>query len=204
MRQMHIRYTHLFNISPLSGTSQVSRYQRGKTNLDFTEARDSEWQWHQLGYMQVYTSLQRDNATQPSVSKHLGNKSKIRIIYTAWKSVYLQFLYRISWNYISHDHCTVKLLEPVAMVTALLSVVTFVGELHVILLCPCREEEYCNDHVNVCQWAYISGTTCRRLTNFLYITKLSMTVIQWNCPFWWCILDYVERMFLWMASPFLQ
>jgi len=28
----------------------VSRYQKGKTNLDFTEARDSEWQWHQLGH----------------------------------------------------------------------------------------------------------------------------------------------------------
>jgi len=27
----------------------VGRYQKGKTNLDFTEARDSEWQWHQLG-----------------------------------------------------------------------------------------------------------------------------------------------------------
>jgi len=26
----------------------VSRYQKGKTNLDFIEARDSEWQWHQL------------------------------------------------------------------------------------------------------------------------------------------------------------
>jgi len=39
----------------------VSRYQKGKTNLDFTEARDSEWQWHQLGHMQVCTSLQRDN-----------------------------------------------------------------------------------------------------------------------------------------------
>jgi len=31
----------------------VSRYQKGKTNLDLTEARDSEWQWHQLGHMQV-------------------------------------------------------------------------------------------------------------------------------------------------------
>jgi len=29
----------------------VSRYQKDKTNLDFTEARDSEWQWHQLGRM---------------------------------------------------------------------------------------------------------------------------------------------------------
>jgi len=27
----------------------VSRYQKGKTDLDFTGARDSEWQWHQLG-----------------------------------------------------------------------------------------------------------------------------------------------------------
>jgi len=39
----------------------VSRYQKGETNLDFTEARDSEWQWHQLGRMQVCTSLQTDN-----------------------------------------------------------------------------------------------------------------------------------------------
>ena len=64
----------------------VSRYQKGKTNLDFTEARDSEWQWHQLGHMQVCTSLQTDYhtstpplsfyrpdalpATQPTASKH--------------------------------------------------------------------------------------------------------------------------------------
>ena len=46
---------------PFSGTTRVSRYQKGKTNLDFTEARDSEWQWHQLGHMQVCTSLQTDN-----------------------------------------------------------------------------------------------------------------------------------------------
>ena len=31
--------------------------------MDFTEARDSEWQWHQLGHMQVCTSLQTDNHT---------------------------------------------------------------------------------------------------------------------------------------------
>ena len=42
--------THTFN-SPFSGTTQVSWYQKGKTNLDFTEARDSEWQWHQLGHI---------------------------------------------------------------------------------------------------------------------------------------------------------
>jgi len=77
--------THPFN-GPLSGTARVSRYQKGNTNLDFTEARDSEWQWHQLGHMQVCTSLQTDNhanihrsvfyrpdalpAAQTTVSKH--------------------------------------------------------------------------------------------------------------------------------------
>ena len=35
-------------------------------NLDFTGARDSEWQWHQLGHMQVCTSLQTDNHASTS------------------------------------------------------------------------------------------------------------------------------------------
>ena len=55
-------HTHLFN-GPLSSTTQVSRYQKSKTNLDFTEARDSEWRWYQLGHMQVCTSLQTDYHT---------------------------------------------------------------------------------------------------------------------------------------------
>jgi len=64
----------------------VSQYQKGKTNLDFTEARDSES--HQLqGYMQVCTSLLPEKhatipllmvfyradglpAAQPTASKH--------------------------------------------------------------------------------------------------------------------------------------
>jgi len=44
----------------------VGWFQKGKTNLDFTEARDSEWQWHQLGHMQVCTLLQTDNHTSTS------------------------------------------------------------------------------------------------------------------------------------------
>ena len=63
-------HTHLFN-GPFPGTTQVSQYQNGKTNLDFTEARDSEWQWqwHQLGHMQVCTLLQTDNhASNPPLS----------------------------------------------------------------------------------------------------------------------------------------
>ena len=61
-------HTHPFNNS-LSGTTRESRYQKGNTNLDFTEARDSEWQWHQLGHMQACTSLQTDNnASTPPLS----------------------------------------------------------------------------------------------------------------------------------------
>jgi len=52
-RELH-SYTHLFN-GPFSGTTQVSRHQKGKTSLGFTEARDSEWQWHQLGHIQACT-----------------------------------------------------------------------------------------------------------------------------------------------------
>ena len=78
-------FSHPFN-GPLSRTTRVGQYQKGKTNLDFTEVRDSEWQWHQLGHMQVYISLQTDNhastpplsfyrpdalpAAQPTASKH--------------------------------------------------------------------------------------------------------------------------------------
>jgi len=53
-------HTHPFN-GPLSGTTRVSLYLKGKTSLDFTEPRYSEWRWHQLGHMQVCTSLQTDN-----------------------------------------------------------------------------------------------------------------------------------------------
>jgi len=61
-------HTHPFN-GPFSGTTRASRYQIGNTNLDFTEARDSEWQWHQLGHMQVCTLLQTDDhASNPPLS----------------------------------------------------------------------------------------------------------------------------------------
>jgi len=78
-------HTHTHLTALFSATTWVSRYQKGKTNLDFTEARDNEWQWHQLGHMQVCISFQTDNhtstpplsyrpdalsATQPTASKH--------------------------------------------------------------------------------------------------------------------------------------
>jgi len=72
---MYPTHTH-FN-DPLSRTTLVSRYQKCKTNLDFTEARDSEWQWHQLGYAHVCTSLQTDNhASTPQLNfLHAGCSS---------------------------------------------------------------------------------------------------------------------------------
>jgi len=56
----------------------VSRYQKGKTNLDFTEARDSERQWHQLGHMQVCTLLQTDkHASTPPLKFFTGRMQAI-------------------------------------------------------------------------------------------------------------------------------
>jgi len=58
----HIHFTALWT---LSGITWVIRYQKDKTNLDFTEARDSEWQ------QQICTSPQTDNNTNtPPLLKH--------------------------------------------------------------------------------------------------------------------------------------
>ena len=60
-----MKHTHPFN-GPFSGTTQVSQYQKGKTNLDFTEARDSEWQWHQ----QICKSASRSRQITTPVPHH--------------------------------------------------------------------------------------------------------------------------------------
>ena len=84
----HTHLTALYlRLRGWAGSRKVkSRFQKRKPNLDFTEARDNEWQWHQLGRMQVCNSLQTGNhastsplsfsrldalpATQPTASKH--------------------------------------------------------------------------------------------------------------------------------------
>jgi len=73
-RNIYFILAHLHtNNGPFTGTTRVSWYQKGKTSLDFTEARDNEWQWHQLGHMQVCTSLQTDNyASTPPLSFFTG------------------------------------------------------------------------------------------------------------------------------------
>ena len=60
----HTRLTALF-----LGLPRWASTRKVKTNLDFTEARDSELQWYQLGHMQICTSLQTDNhASTPPFS----------------------------------------------------------------------------------------------------------------------------------------
>jgi len=56
----------------------VSWYQKGKSYLDFTEATDSEWQWHQLGHMQVCISLQTDSHSSTRVLSFLQAKCPSR------------------------------------------------------------------------------------------------------------------------------
>jgi len=53
---VNMNKTHTFN-GPFFQDYPGEPVPKGKANLDFTEARDSEWQWHQLGHMQVCTSL---------------------------------------------------------------------------------------------------------------------------------------------------
>ena len=108
-----INHTHPFN-GPFSGTTRVSRYQKGKTNQDFTGARDSEWQWHQLGRMQACTSLQTDNhASTPLSGGVLARLSVCSEMHTCiWPSwchchslslasvksrLVLPFWYRLTW-----------------------------------------------------------------------------------------------------------
>jgi len=43
--------------------------------MDFTEARDSEWQWHQLRHMQVCTSLQFFTGRIPFLSPYQQRQS---------------------------------------------------------------------------------------------------------------------------------
>jgi len=87
---------------PFSGTTRVSRYQKRKTNLDFTGARDSEWPWHQLGHMQVCTSLQTDNHTStPPLSFFTGrmpscrSTNSVKALKAPWDLIFLDYLLQI-------------------------------------------------------------------------------------------------------------
>jgi len=61
-----VMYTHTPVYWPFVQDYPGEPVPEGKTNVDFTEARDSEWQWQQLGYVYVSTSLQTVNHTSTS------------------------------------------------------------------------------------------------------------------------------------------
>ena len=81
----------------------MSRYQKDKTNnLDFTEARDSEWQWHQLGHMQVCTRQITMPAPHHSV-----------FFYTGWMPLLLPNQQRQSTEgaYMQHKYKRVSVVD---------------------------------------------------------------------------------------------
>jgi len=125
-------HTHPFN-GPLSGTTQVSQYQKGKTNLDFTEARDSGIRWaicnsalrsRQITtpepHRSVFYRLDALPAAQPTVSKHwrqLINFSKITYLHWTYNYVitscycYLLIIMTLSmhWHHIYKYHIYIYL-----------------------------------------------------------------------------------------------
>ena len=63
---MNDKQTYQFN-GPLSGTTQVSRYQKGKTSLDLNESRvDGVLGCSGISWQTICTSLQTDNHTNTS------------------------------------------------------------------------------------------------------------------------------------------
>ena len=72
--------------------------QKGKTNLDFTEARDSEWQWHQLGHKQVCISIQTDNHASTPPLNFLQAGCPFCHQSTAWK--HWRHVIYTTYNYI--------------------------------------------------------------------------------------------------------
>jgi len=86
----------------------VSQYQKGKTKLDFTEARDSEWQWYQLGHMQICTLLQTDNhASTPALKAN-----------ASYKNIFLHSLRVSTFNICQCCHLVTAGTSPIHFVTA--------------------------------------------------------------------------------------
>jgi len=62
VRQIH---TYMYILRPSGLCLGLPGWADTRTNLDYTEARDSEWQWHELGHMQICTSSQTDYMPAP-------------------------------------------------------------------------------------------------------------------------------------------
>jgi len=100
--------THQFN-GPLSRTMRVSQYQKGKINLDFTEARDSECQWccqkiylldkiQMLVYIHTYNNIKLhtySNSNKQSVVRHCNNIIKFNYFVTKYKTTFYYVVHSV-------------------------------------------------------------------------------------------------------------
>jgi len=116
---IEVTHTRLTALYP--GLPGWASTRKAKPILDFTETRDSEWQWHQLGHMQVCTSLQTDNhastpplsfcrpdalpVAQPTASKHWRPFSEVMVTVTqgghwtqTWNTRGFLWTWKISGN----------------------------------------------------------------------------------------------------------
>ena len=67
------KYTHTHTHTHTSILWPSGLWAGNRINLDYTEERDSEWQWHQLGHMQICISPKTDNhASTPPLSFFTG------------------------------------------------------------------------------------------------------------------------------------
>jgi len=112
-------HTHTHPFNGFFWATQVSRYQKGKTNLDFTEARDSDISWvicksapcsRQTTIPTPHHSFYRPDAlpaAQPTASKHwrpictisnILNGTELMLITTAANSGYLVLLESVQYR----------------------------------------------------------------------------------------------------------
>jgi len=110
-------HTHTCLTAPFPGLRRWAGTRKVKTNLDFTEARDSEWQWHQLGLCksapcsrQITTPAPHHSvfyrpdalpAAQPTASKHWRHETLLILFFLC---ATLRFKHQL--NNLCELHCT--------------------------------------------------------------------------------------------------
>ena len=65
--RIEITHTHLTALC-----LGLPRWTKSKTNLDFPEARDSEWQWHHLDYISLHLAPNRKPRQHPTTQFFTG------------------------------------------------------------------------------------------------------------------------------------
>jgi len=90
---LFVKLLHSFN-GLFSRTTWVSRHQKSRTILVkpiwIYWTRDSEWQWHQLGHMQICTSPESDNhASTPQARcpccRPTNSIQALKVVCYSWK-----------------------------------------------------------------------------------------------------------------------